>query len=115
MRDKAELTKEERKRERAHRKRQIAEHLKKKEITKKEKNREQGLAQLGDKHLVKQVKEQMQKKKKGEKKNKELGIGQDADKNKNEFKSGKFFNKMQDISAADKAKKELKRKSKGKH
>ena len=53
MRDKAELTKEERHRERAHRKRQIAEHLKKKEITKKEKNREQGLAQLGDKHLVK--------------------------------------------------------------
>jgi len=44
MRDRAELTKEERKRERAHRKRQIGEHLRKKEIKQKEKNRNEGLA-----------------------------------------------------------------------
>jgi len=54
----------------------------------------------------------MEKKKKGEKKDKSLGIGQDADKNKNEFKSGKFFAKMGEVTAADKAKKELKRKAK---
>ena len=53
MRDKAELTKEERHRERAHRKRQIGEHLKKKEIVRKEKNRAKGLALAGDKSLVK--------------------------------------------------------------
>ena len=68
-------------------------HLHKKEIKLKEKNREKGIAQVGDRFLVKQVKEQMQKKKKGDKKNKELGIGQE-DKNKNAFKSGKFFKQM---------------------
>ena len=44
MRDKDELTKEEKRRERANRKRKISSHLKHKEIAQKEKNREQGLA-----------------------------------------------------------------------
>lgn len=57
MRDKAELTKEERHRERAHRKRQIGEHLRKKEIKTKEKRRQEGISLVGDKFLVKQVKE----------------------------------------------------------
>ena len=44
MRDKAELTKEEKRRERAHKKRKIKSHLKHKEVALKEKNREKGIA-----------------------------------------------------------------------
>jgi len=44
MREKDELTKEEKHRERAHRKRNIKSHLKAKEIRIKEKNREKGIA-----------------------------------------------------------------------
>ena len=44
MREKDELTKEEKKKERAHRKRSIRTHLKNKEIRIKEKNREKGIA-----------------------------------------------------------------------
>jgi hypothetical protein len=44
LRDKEELTKEEKHRERAHRKRSIKSHLKNKEIVRKEKNREEGIA-----------------------------------------------------------------------
>ena len=44
MRDRAELTKEEKRRERATRKRQIRQHLQHKETARKEKNREKGIA-----------------------------------------------------------------------
>jgi U3 small nucleolar ribonucleoprotein component len=44
MRSKEELTKEEKNKERAHRKRSIKTHLKNKEIGRKEKNREKGIA-----------------------------------------------------------------------
>lgn len=53
MRDKAELSKEEKHKERAHRKRQIKSHLQHKEIARKEKNREKGIAQVGDRFMVK--------------------------------------------------------------
>jgi hypothetical protein len=56
----------------------------------------------------------MSKKKKGDKSNKALGIGTDTDKNKNEFKSGKFFSKMTEVTKADKERKELKRMAKEK-
>ena len=98
LRDKDELTKEEKRKERAHRKRSIKSHLKNKDIVRKEKNREQGIAQAGDRSLVKQVKEQIAKKKKGEKKDKELGLAGDNDKNKNAFKSTKFFKNMGEVS-----------------
>lgn len=52
MRDKAELTKEEKQKERAAKKRHIRGHLHKKEIKAKEKNREKGLAQVGDRFLM---------------------------------------------------------------
>jgi hypothetical protein len=55
MRDRAELTKEEKRKERAHRKRQIRSHLQHKETTRKEKNREKGIAQVGDRFMVKQI------------------------------------------------------------
>jgi hypothetical protein len=114
MREKDELTKEEKHKERAHRKRQIKQHLHAKEIRTKEKNREKGLAQVGDRFMVKQVKEQINKKKKGEKLDKELGLLTNADKNQNAFKSGKFFKSMEAISKADKDKKNLKREAKAK-
>ncbi len=44
LRDKDELTKEEKRKERANRKRKISSHLKHKEIARKERNREQGIA-----------------------------------------------------------------------
>jgi len=110
MRDKDELTKEEKARERAHRKRSIKSHLKHKEIRIKESNRSKGLAQVGDRFAVKQVKEKITKKKKEDKLDKELG--QITDKNKNAFKSGKFFKNMESITKADKEKKDNKRDAK---
>ena len=53
MRDRSELTKEEKRRERATKKRQIRQHLQHKEIARKEKNREKGIAQVGDRFMVK--------------------------------------------------------------
>lgn len=107
LRDKEELSKEERRRERAHRKRSIKAHLKHKEINRKEKNREKGLAQVGDRFMVKQVKDQIDKKKKKEKQDKDSGVS--ADKNRNAFKSAKFFANMSQVSKADKDKKNQKR------
>lgn len=107
FRDKAELSKEEKRRERAHRKRSIKTHLKNKDIKQKEKNREKGLALVGDRFLVKQVKNQVAKKKKGEKSE----VVENADKNKNAFKSSKFFKNMEDVSKKDKERKELKKKA----
>jgi hypothetical protein len=52
LRDKAELSKEDRRKERAQRKRQIKQSLKAKSIYKKEKMREQGIA-MAEKFAVK--------------------------------------------------------------
>ena len=62
--------------------------------------------------MVKQVKQQIDKKKKTEKKDRELGNLLDQDKNSNAFKSGKFFKNLTEISKADKDKKQLKRSAK---
>lgn len=109
MRDKAELTKEEKHRERAHRKRSIKTHLHHKEIGRKEKNREKGLALVGDRFMVKQLQQKIDKKKKGEKTDKERGEGATEASNSNKYKSGKFFSRLNDISQQDKDKKESKK------
>ena len=68
MRNREELTKEERQKERAHRKRKIKEHLQHKELVRKEKNRELGVSLSGDRFAEKAMREKLaQKKKKGEK------------------------------------------------
>ena len=54
----------------------------------------------------------MQKKHKDSKKSKELGLSKDADKNHNEFKSGKFFKTMSVVAETDKAKKEFRKQNK---
>lgn len=64
--------------------------------------------------MVKQVQEQMAKKKKGEKKDKELGLNTNADKNKNQFKSGSFFKTMSAVSKSDAEKKNLRKEAKAK-
>ena len=64
--------------------------------------------------MVKTVQQQIYKKKKKEKKERDLGenpSGQ-ADKNSNAFKSGKFFKNLTDITKQDREKKDLKRSSK---
>ena len=66
MRNREELTKEERQKERSHRKRKIKEHLQHKELARKEKNRELGVSLSGDRFMEKQMREKLaQKKKKG--------------------------------------------------
>lgn len=62
LRDKSELTKEERRKERATRKRKIKEHLHHKELAKKEKRRDQGVGMLADRFAMKDVKRQQDKK-----------------------------------------------------
>mmetsp|Transcript_10546 Transcript_10546/g.17694 ORF Transcript_10546/g.17694 Transcript_10546/m.17694 type:complete len:164 (+) Transcript_10546:966-1457(+) len=117
LQEKDELTKEERRKERMQKKRKIKSHLHHKEITKKEKNREKGIAQIGDRFMVRQVQQQLDKKKKSEKKNRELGLSPQEAKSSNAYKSGNFFKSLTKISQADKDKKEEKRKFKesGKH
>ena len=113
MREKSELTKEEKLRERAHRKRQIRSHLQHKEKLRKEINREKGISQIGERFKVKEIQQQIDKKKKLDKKNKLLGLTT-SDDNKNAFKSGKFFNAMDKIQRKDKERKDLKRTAKEK-
>jgi len=84
--------------------------LQHKETARKEKNREKGIAQVGDRFMVKQIKDQVNKKNKKEKKDTELGNKEV--KSGKEFKSGNFFKNLGDISKSDKDKKDLKRKFK---
>jgi hypothetical protein len=93
LRDRSELTKEERHRERANKKRKIKTHLKKKGDTKKEERRAMGMAQT-DRFEMKEIKRKMEKKKAQAK-------GEKVDKSKNEMKSSKFFKKLQDIVKDD--------------
>lgn len=111
MRDKDELTKEEKRRERAHRKRQIKAHLHDKAIKQKEKNREKGLALAGDRFAVREVQRSLNQKKKAEKRSKELGHDS-LDNSKSKYKSGKFFNAMNAVTKSDKERKDLKRHAK---
>ena len=69
LREKSELTKEEKRKERAKRKRQIKASFKAKTIYKKEKMREEGLA-LAEKFAVRETKRQMEKMGKKNKKGK---------------------------------------------
>ena len=55
LREKSELTKEEKRKERANRKRKIKTHLKNKEVDKKEKKREMGIGMLADRFNAKDV------------------------------------------------------------
>lgn len=81
MREKNELTKEEKRKERATRKRKIKSHLKYKELTKKEDKRNMGIA-MNDRFEMKQIKKKADKD----------GIKEKG--SKNEMKSSKFFKKM---------------------
>ena len=73
MRDKAELTKEEKRQERRRRKSQIKSHLHHKDIKRKENNRAAGIAQGGDRFAAKQLAEKVAMRKKREKKDKDAG------------------------------------------
>lgn len=109
LREKSELTKEERRSERATRKRKIKAHLKHKEMTRKEQKRSQGVA-MHDRFELKQ----MAKKKKVEegkkpKKGEEVEGGKGS---KNDMKSAKFFKKLMEVAKDDQSRKDLKRKAK---
>ena len=93
MREKAELTKEEKREERRRRKRQIKSHLHHKSIKHKEGNRAKGIAQGGDRFMAKQLVERMAKKKKGEKKESEAGETKST-----KHTSRNFFGRLGDIA-----------------
>jgi hypothetical protein len=116
MREKVELTKEERHSERATRKRKIKNHLKHKELNKKEKRREMGVGLVADRFAMKDLKRKQEKKDK-KKKGDSSGKGGADDKplragSKNEMKSSKFFKRMEEVVKGDQAKKESKKRSK---
>lgn len=104
LREKSELSKEERHKEHATRKRKIKAHLKHKELSKKEKRREQGVA-MHDRFELRQVSKK--DKAKAVKDSKE-----DGGNKKNEMKSAKFFSKLQEVAKDDAARKDQKRKAK---
>lgn len=106
LRDKAELSKEDRHKERATRKRKIKSHLKHKEVTKKEHKREMGMA-MHDRFEAKHIKQSKKDKKKGDKDDSKSCSG-----NKNEMKSSKFFSKLQEVVKQDQVKKDQKKKAK---
>ena len=54
-----------------------------------------GIAQVGDRFMVKQIQQQASKKKKDDKKDVKLGL-KEANSSR-EFKSGNFFKKMADV------------------
>ncbi|CDW79839.1 UNKNOWN [Stylonychia lemnae] len=112
LREKTELTKEERRKERATRKRKIKTHLHKKELVQKEKKREMGVGMLVDRFAMKDIKRKQDKKKKM----KEGAVDEKDSKskggNKNEMKSSKFFKRMDEVVKSDAAKKESKKRSK---
>ena len=73
MRDKSELSKEEKHKERRRRKQHISTHMKAKSIKQKEQNRVMGIAQGGDRFEAKRLAERSAMKKKKEKKDKDTG------------------------------------------
>ena len=108
LREKSELSKEERHRERATRKRKIKAHLKHKELGKKEKRREQGVAmhdRFEQRHIIKKADKAKASKKDSGK--------EEGPKNKsNDLKSAKFFSRLQEVAKDDAARKDQKRKAK---
>lgn len=66
----------------------------------------------GDRFAVREVQQALDKKKKAERKSKELGEDAGAGGAKNKYKSGKFFNAMNAVSKSDKERKDLKRHAK---
>ena len=111
MTDKDELTKEEKRGQRARRKRQLKARHKAVVVRQKEANREKGIALLGDRFAARQVQHQLDKKKKAEKKSKELAA-EPAENTKRKYKSGKFFPALNSIAKSDKERKDLKRQAK---
>ena len=97
------MSKEERHRERATRKRKIKAHLKHKELNKKEKRRDQGVA-MHDRFEQRQVTKKAAEKAKKDSKDQDTG-------KKNEMKSAKFFSKLQEVAKDDAARKDQKRKA----
>lgn len=97
MRDKEELTKEEKRQERAAKKRHIRGHLHKKEIKQKEERRKKGLAQVGDRFLM----QSLNKKKVDSKK--------ENNEKTQSYRSGAFFKELTKVTAEDKKKKDNKR------
>ena len=77
------------------------------------KDRAEGVAKYSDRFLMKGIQDKINKKKKDEKRAKELGNAAP----KESYKSGQFFNKFQEVAKADIAKKATKRafKETGKH
>jgi len=110
LRDKGELTKEEKHRERAHRKRKIKSHLKHKADHKKDERRAMGMAQT-DRFEMKDVKRKMDKKKTKEDGGAAVG-DKDPKSSKNEMKSSKFFKRLQEVVKDDKDKKDSKKRAK---
>lgn len=108
LREKTELTKEEKRHERATRKRKIKGHLKHKELQKKEKRRELGVGLVADRFSMKDIKRKQDKKKK-DKEGKDEGEKKTS---KNDMKSSKFFKRMEEVVKSDQVKKENKKKSK---
>ena len=101
MREKTELSKEEKRKERAQRKRQIKQSLKAKASYRKEKLREQGIA-MAEKFAVKDAQRQMEKMNKKLKKGKKEG----APEGRRTNSSSKVFANLQKIVASDYQKKE---------
>ena len=100
LREKSELTKEERRHERATRKRKIKAHLKAKELTQKEQKRSAGVA-MNDRFEQRHINKKAAAKK---------GEAEEKGK-KGEMKSAKFFSKLQEVAKDDQARKDLKRKA----
>lgn len=100
------MSKEERHKERATRKRKIKAHLKHKELSKKEKRRDQGVA-MHDRFEMRQV-----NKKKTEKGKKDSAKEDGPQHKKNDMKSAKFFSRLQDVAKDDATRKDQKRKAK---
>ena len=107
MRNRKELSKEDRHKERAARKRKIKQSLKAKSVYKKEKMREQGIA-MAEKFAVKDAQRQMEKMNKKLKKEK-VDSGPESRRTNT---SSKVFANLQKIVASDYQKKEDRRNAK---
>ena len=105
MREKTELTKEEKRQERRRRKSQIKSHLRHKEIKRKETNRAAGVAQGGDRFAAKQLAERAAMKKKREKKDKDAGESASQ-----KHTSANVFRNLNALAKSDAQKRDNKRK-----
>jgi len=101
LREKTELTKEEKRAERNSKKRKIKATFKAKATQKKEQLREQGIA-LAQKFAVRETERQMEKMKKNQKKGKGAGLNQDPEnQGRRTNSSAKVFSNLQKIVAED--------------